>query len=507
MKRIVELVVDLQNKIYNTIFLKQMDTTIIKVKILNDNTIVDLTSQTIDIIFTKPNGTIIQQLASNIDIPNGIATIPLLEDCVRQSGKAKMEIEVKNTNSEVTSSFYIPVQIEQTSKAAVSPENTENYFEEFSKAIDDFVAESSQMLEDISSAEATRVTNENKRISAENTRKTNETNRTNAETARVEAEEERATAEATRVANENKRVSAENTRKTNETNRTNAETARVEAEEERATAEQNRVTEFEAMMSNVNAQQVQQNKNDIINLKEILPKNAGSHNGKYRGKDITSLFYAGTLTTQIAAGTFDDIFIGDYIIGKVSGRKYLVADINYRLHCGDTECTRNHVLLVPERTMGNAQMNTSNITTGGYYGSAMYTTNLAAFKTIIQNDFGIGHILSHKELLTNAVTDGKASGWAWYDSTIELMNESMVYGHNVWGSHPGYETGIDKSQLSLFRLRPDLIPARDTSGGRTWYWLRDVVSSSAFALVDYLGFATNYGASDSCGVRPAFLIY
>lgn len=270
MKRIVELVVDLQNKIYNTIFLKQMDTTIIKVKILNDNTIVDLTSQTIDIIFTKPNGTIIQQLASNIDIPNGIATIPLLEDCVRQSGKAKMEIEVKNTNSEVTSSFYIPVQIEQTSKAAVSPENTENYFEEFSKAIDDFVAESSQMLEDISSAEATRVSNENKRISAENTRKTNETNRANAETARAEAEEARATAEATRVTNENKRVSAENTRKTNETNRVNAETARVTAEEARATAEQNRVTSFNQMMQNVNVQAVQQNTADIAEIKEKM---------------------------------------------------------------------------------------------------------------------------------------------------------------------------------------------------------------------------------------------
>lgn len=228
MKRIVELVVDLQNKIYNTIFLKQMDTTIIKVKILNDNTIVDLTSQTIDIIFTKPNGTIIQQLASNIDILNGVATIPLLEDCVRQSGKAKMEIEVKNTNSEVTSSFYIPVQIEQTSKAIVSPENTENYFEEFSKAIDDFVAESSQMLEDISSAEATRVSNENKRISAENTRKTNETNRVN------------------------------------------AETARVEAEEARATAEQNRVTSFNQMIQNVNVQAVQKNTADIAEIKEKM---------------------------------------------------------------------------------------------------------------------------------------------------------------------------------------------------------------------------------------------
>lgn len=228
MKRIVELVVDLQNKIYNTIFLKQMDTTIIKVKLLNDNTIVDLTSQTIDIIFTKPKGTIIQQLASNIDIQNGIATIPLLEDCVRQSGKAKMEIEVKNTNSEVTSSFYIPVQIEKTSKAAVSPENTENYFEEFSKAIDDFVAESSQMLEDISSAEATR------------------------------------------VSNENKRVSAENTRKTNETNRVNAETVRVEAEEARTTAEQNRVTAFNQMMQNVNVQAVQQNTADIAEIKEKM---------------------------------------------------------------------------------------------------------------------------------------------------------------------------------------------------------------------------------------------
>lgn len=270
MKRIVELVVDLQNKIYNTIFLKQMDTTIIKVKILNDNTIVDLTSQTIDIIFTKPNGVIIQQLSSNVDITNGIATIPLLEECVTLSGKAKMEIEVKNTNSEVTSSFYIPVQIEQTSKAAVGPENTENYFEEFSKAIDDFVAESSQMLEDISSAEATRVSNENKRISAENTRKTNETNRVNAETARVEAEEARATAEATRVANENNRVSAENTRNTNETNRTNAETARAEAETSRVTAEANRVTEFNAMMQNVNVQAVQQNTADIAEIKEKM---------------------------------------------------------------------------------------------------------------------------------------------------------------------------------------------------------------------------------------------
>lgn len=246
----------------------------------------------------------------------------------------------------------------------------------------------------------------------------------------------------------------------------------------------------------------------INSLKQIVvASNAGAHNAIYRGKDITSKFYDGTLSQQIAAGTFDDIFIGDYIIGQTSGRKYLVADINYRLHCGDTECTKPHILLIPEKIMGTAQMNDSHVTTGGYVGSKMHTTNLVQFKTVIQNDFGSGHILNHRVVLTNAVTDGKSSGWAWYDSTIELMNESMVYGHNAWGSHHGYETGADKSQLSLFKHRPDLIVALNDAGSRYWYWLRDVVSSSGFANVSGHGNAGTISAGGSSGVRPAFLIY
>ena len=265
----------------------------------------------------------------------------------------------------------------------------------------------------------------------------------------------------------------------------------------------------------VNEQELNEKAQELIddydakfaNLKSIVvAPNAGAHNSIYRGKDITDLFYNGTLSKQIAAGTFDDIFIGDYIIGKVSKKKYLVADINYRLYCGDTECTKQHILMIPERIMGTAKMNDTNITTGGYFGSKMYTNYLAPFKTVIQNDFTSNHILSHKELLTNAVGDGKSTGWAWYDSTIELMNESMVYGHDVWGSS-GYETGIDKSQLSLFRLDPSKIIARDDNNARYWYWLRDVVSSSNFADVTGNGYANNANASFATGVRPAFLIY
>jgi hypothetical protein len=249
------------------------------------------------------------------------------------------------------------------------------------------------------------------------------------------------------------------------------------------------------------------------NLKSIVvASNAGAHNAIYRGKDITDLFYDGTLSKQIAAGTFDDIFVGDYIIGKTSKRKYLVADINYRLHMGDTECTKPHILMIPEKIMGTAMMNDTHVTTGAYVGSKMYTTNLTPFKTIIKNDFGAGHILKHRNHLQNAVTNGYETGGTWYDSDIELMNEIMVYGCQIFknamsGTNVPNNYQIDNSQLSLFRLRHDSIVARNDAGGRYWYWLRDVVSSSNFANVGHDGNAGNGSAATSGGVRPAFLIY
>ena len=246
-------------------------------------------------------------------------------------------------------------------------------------------------------------------------------------------------------------------------------------------------------------------------LKVIVPKNAGTHNGIYRGKDITDLFYDGTLSQQIAAGTFDDVFIGDYIIGKVSKRKYLVADINYRLNMGDTECKTPHILMIPERIMGTAKMNDTNITTGTYVGSKMYIEYLMPFKEVIYNDFESEHIVSHRNLFANATTNGYESAGGWFHSDIELMNEIMVYGSNIFhniqnGANLAYNYTMDKQQLSLFRLKPDLTVARNDAGERYWYWLRDVVSVSYFAGVNNGGGAHNYSASYSCGVRPAFLI-
>ena len=232
-------------------------------------------------------------------------------------------------------------------------------------------------------------------------------------------------------------------------------------------------------------------------LNSIIPKNAGARNSVFRGKSLGSTVTAEQYAA-IQAQTFDDLFIGDY--WTIDGINFRIAGFNSWLHTGDTECTTPHVVLVPDTNFASQKMNDSNVTTGGYAGSKMATTYLAAARSAITTAFGSAHILNHRQLFTTAVTDGKASSWAWSDSTIDLMNECMVYGHNVWGSHPGYETGIDKAQLPLFKLRPDLIC------NRAYWWLRDVVSAANFALVFLNGNASHGGASHSHGVRPAFAI-
>lgn len=220
-----------------------------------------------------------------------------------------------------------------------------------------------------------------------------------------------------------------------------------------------------------------------------------------------ALPYEHDLGTELTAEQSSDIRSGKFKLVKtggywtINGRKYWAGHADYRLHCGDTELTTHHMLVFPDRSLYNGVMNDSNVVTGGYYGSKMKTSGLANALATIKADFGADHVLTHRQLLTNAAANGAASGWAWYDSQIDLMNESMVYGHEAWSSAHGYDTGIDKSQLALFQARPDLITNREN------WWLRDIVSATYFALVSGGGYAFNAGASASFGVRPAFLIY
>lgn len=221
----------------------------------------------------------------------------------------------------------------------------------------------------------------------------------------------------------------------------------------------------------------------------------------YRGKNL------GAVVTEeqkanIKNGTFKGFFLGDYwTIGSYTWR---IVDFDYWYNCGDTAFTTPHLVIMPDKPLYNAQMNETNITTGGYTGSLMYTENLDQAKTLAASAFG-DLILTHREYLTNAVTDGHASAGAWFDSTLDLPNEIMMYGCHVYaamnnGTVIPTNYTIGKTQLALFTVVPKLISNRAT------FWLRDVVSSADFAGVSGDGNAHCANASNSFGVRPVFAI-
>ena len=233
----------------------------------------------------------------------------------------------------------------------------------------------------------------------------------------------------------------------------------------------------------------------------LLFNNAGAHNAIYRGKSLGSSVTTAQYSA-ISAGTFDDMYIGDY--WTIGGVNYRIAAFDYYLNCGDTSCTKHHVVLVPDTCLYDHVMNDTNITTGAYVGSKMYTEGLEQAKTTIKAAFS-GHVLSKRIYLSNATANGKASAGAWCDSEVDLMCEHMVYGNGVFspvsdGTTVPNNYRVEKSQLPLFQHEPSRICNRAS------WWLRDVISASYFAYVDNNGDADYHSASNSYGVRPAFCI-
>ena len=231
----------------------------------------------------------------------------------------------------------------------------------------------------------------------------------------------------------------------------------------------------------------------------MVQDGAAAHNCVYRGKNL-----GGSLTpaqaAQISAGTFQDLYLGDY--WSIGGVNYLIAGFDYWLNTGDTPCTKHHVVVIPQNHLYTAAMNETNTTEGGYVGSQMYKTGLDQAKQTFANAFGTAHILNHREWLVNAVSNGKPSGGAWFDSTVELPNENMMYGSHIFapasdGSTIPQNYTVCKAQLPLFQLAPQYSITRSY-----WCWLRDVVSATLFAGVDCFSGADRLSASAVSGMRP-----
>lgn len=267
-----------------------------------------------------------------------------------------------------------------------------------------------------------------------------------------------------------------------------------------------------------------------------------------RCKDITSYFTDGTLWNRISGSGYPhayyDIMPGDYInMGRAvtcpninegsyggTGSQYVtVASLGGLYGNGDSNAiTHPHLVMVPGQGLGGTQhfgrhqMNASSTAVGGYAGSVMHTEvlgdvvssgSVASDATINQQLYYIfgTHLKTTRELLSNAINTsgynrfgsatGCASGWAWTDCQAVLMSEAEVYGTTVWSSS-GSDTGTGHHQFELFQMSRQAINNRSS-----YYWLKDVASSSAFAASNAAGNADYNGASGTNHyVRPRFIL-
>lgn len=293
--------------------------------------------------------------------------------------------------------------------------------------------------------------------------------------------------------------------------------------------------------------------NAISSVKEYIQHNIP----RVVPKDITSYITDGTLWKRLE-GTdgfelYEDLFVGDYIhmsrpisaynqdqTYQETGSEYVtIAGIDTLWGNGDNNAdvpniTYHHLVMIPGQGLGGTEhfgrsrMNSTNVTTGGYVGSEMFTTTIgpvtstgstattATINKQLYAEFG-SHLKTIRELLTNAViasgasattgynrfgtNSGCAAGWAWTSVQACLMSEIEVYGSIVWDS-TGYDTGTGKVQLPLFVHSESAINNRTS-----YYWLRGVASGTYFCAVANDGLASCPIASHAYGcVRPRFVL-
>ncbi len=243
------------------------------------------------------------------------------------------------------------------------------------------------------------------------------------------------------------------------------------------------------------------------------------HRNTYRGKDITKYYTDGSLYTRIANGSFEDIYVGDYI--NANDVTWLIADIDNYLYSGyrgeELFLEKHHATIIPAEPLMNASINDTDTNVGGYASSQMVTktlTQLVSNDGIVSKTFG-KNLIEYQNVLSNRInnnainrTGGRTSGasdeWGMYKRSIDLMSEVNIFGTIVWSSS-GYDIGIDNRQYALFQLKPEFINSynRETFS----YYLKGIYHATGTIAVGTEGAATFSAHSvQKLGVRPRFLI-
>ncbi len=244
---------------------------------------------------------------------------------------------------------------------------------------------------------------------------------------------------------------------------------------------------------------------DTLNERtEVLSyASAGLHNSIFRGKNLGNAFTEAQ-SAAIKAGTFDDIWLGDY--WEINGVRYRIAHIDYFYNTcfqksehpnlewatGETCKWRpHHVLIVPEPYLACDYYNTEDTKNHPYYTSYYYTTLRPQLITNLENTFGAEHLMEWSCFRNTAFDwsepqNPRPTARVREIGKCELIHSAHLLGYPapkyagktyVFSSQSNREL---RGQFALFKAAPmfasnpeHLTQDYNTQSGATGWWLQD----------------------------------
>lgn len=245
---------------------------------------------------------------------------------------------------------------------------------------------------------------------------------------------------------------------------------------------------------------------------------AGQRRNVFRGKFLGTTYTTAQKAT-VAAGLFEDMYLGDY--WTINGMDWRIVDFDYYYMMGDTRTTVHHVVVMPDRNLRQGAMNDDffKANAGAYLGSDMKTKHLPAVFNTVAAAFGAPQLLVFRDFFTNGLMAGPqgsvvSSGGLWVSAQVELPSQIMMFGTSAMmsgamgGNNPSLHTPLPGGQFALFRLCPWFVPI---SGAATDFtltqWTRDVLSPVVWSVVSSMGVLAQAMANNNTyGFRPYFCL-
>ena len=222
------------------------------------------------------------------------------------------------------------------------------------------------------------------------------------------------------------------------------------------------------------------------------------HNQYVRGGNLGAEF-TNAQKDSIRTGSFQDLWLGDYWL--YNDVRWMIVDFNY--FQGTAEGVKNHIVVLPDRSLSASNATTSENSAGNYCDSLMYDA-AAKLKPRFASLFGDEYIMGHRDIFANTYTGSNTYPYSSDRVLVRpgifttLPDEIMMFGARIMAPvQAGRDAAmhITGKQFSYFKQNMGIPNPHQK------FWLRDKAWHNQY--VCWLDYHLAYNIwNQPAGLRP-----